>query len=113
LPRHGPRVFRFVAKDGHEVSVNALTARVRTLARKAGVKLTMHTLRKGFGCRYAATESAHVLQRLMRHASISTTMDYYANIDDAIERAVKGRKPAQRNTSRNTGGSELRAAEPA
>jgi integrase len=99
LPRQGRRVFRFRAADGHEITPGAVGCRVRYLARRAGVKLTMHTLRKGFGCRYAATESAHVLQRLMRHSSISTTMAFYANIDDAVERAVKGR----RNTSRNTG----------
>jgi hypothetical protein len=34
--------------------------------------------------------SAHVLQRLMRHSSIKTTMDYYANIDAAVEEAVLG-----------------------
>jgi integrase len=105
LARRGPKVFRFLAPDGHEVTTGALSDRVRRLARKAGLKLTMHTLRKGFGCRYAATESAHVLQRLMRHASIGTTMAYYANIDDAVERAVKCKNhPAGRNTSRNTTG---------
>jgi hypothetical protein len=35
----------------------------------------------------------------MRHASLKTTMDYYANIDTAVEEAVMG---LQRNTSRNT-----------
>ena len=59
----------------------------------------MHALRRGFGCRYAGKVSAHVLQRLMRHASIKTTMDYYANVDAAVEEAVLG---PQRNTLRNT-----------
>jgi integrase len=105
LARRGAKVFRFLARDGHEVTTGALSDRVCRMARKAGVKLTMHTLRKGFGCRYAATESAHVLQRLMRHASIGTTMAYYANIDDAVERAVKGKNHrGGRNTSRNTTG---------
>jgi integrase len=73
---------------------------VRALAARAGVKLTMQTLRKGFGCRYAGKVSAQVLQRLMRHAHISTTMAFYANIDDAVEEAVFG---PGRNTSRNSG----------
>jgi integrase len=106
LPRRGRKVFRFVARDGHRVTADALGWRVRALARKAGVKLTMHTLRKGFGCRYAATESAHVLQRLMRHSSISITMGYYACIDDAVEQAVKGKRAESsplRNTLRKTG----------
>jgi hypothetical protein len=52
------------------------------------------------GCRYASTVLAHVLQRLMRHANINTTMDYYVNIDAAVEEAVLG---PQRKTSRNNG----------
>jgi hypothetical protein len=44
---------------------------------------------------------AQVLQRLMRHASIKMTMDYYANVNDAAIEAVRGRK---RNTSRNRKG---------
>ena len=63
---------------------------VTKLAKKAGVKLTMHTLRKGFGCRYAGKVPAQVLQKLMRHANIRVTMTYYANVDDAVEAAVLG-----------------------
>jgi integrase len=99
LPRQGKRVFRFVAKDEHVVTESAVSARVIRLAKRAGVRLTMHTLRKGFGCRYAGKVPAQVLQRLMRHANIKTTMDYYANIDAAVEEAVLG---PERNTSRNS-----------
>src|SRR5262249_3793143 len=60
------------------------------LAKRAGVKLTSHTLRKGFGCRYAARVPAQVLQKLMRHSSIRVTMDYYANVDDVVEESVLG-----------------------
>src|SRR5262249_52368074 len=77
-------------REGREVKPAAMSDRVVALAKRAGVKLTMHSLRKGFGCRYAGKVSAHVLQRLMRHASIKTTMEYYANIDEAVEEAVKG-----------------------
>jgi integrase len=99
LPRHGRKVFRFVARDGHPVGQKAVGVRVLTLAKAAGVRLCMHSLRKGFGCRYAGKVSAHVLQRLMRHASIKTTMDYYVNIDDAVEEAVLGAKcNGQRNS---------------
>ena len=55
--------------------------------------------RKGFGCHYAAKVSAQVLQKLMRHGDIKTTMAYYANVDDAAEQAVRSRHC---NTSRNT-----------
>jgi integrase len=100
LPRHGPRVFRFISrKTGEPICAEGMSQRIIKLAKKAGVKLSMHTLRKGFGCRYAGKVPAQVLQRLMRHSNIKTTMDYYANIDDAVEEAVLG---AKRNTSRNT-----------
>jgi hypothetical protein len=52
----------------------------------------MKTLRKGFGCYYAQRESAHVLQKLMRHADIKTTLRYYVNFDNAVEAAVQARK---------------------
>jgi integrase len=99
LPRHGKKVFRFVAKDGHPICLNGIGERVIRLAKKAGVRLSMHTLRKGFGCRYAGKVPAQVLQKLMRHANISTTMGFYANVDDAVMEAVLG---PGRNSSRNS-----------
>jgi integrase len=90
LPRHGRRVFRFLDPQGKPVLAEGIGRRVRDLAKRAGVKMTMHTLRKGFGCRYAAKVSAHVLQKLLRHANIKTAMKFYANIDAAVEEAVVG-----------------------
>jgi integrase len=103
LPRQGKRVFRFVdtrkGQLGRVIGAAAVSDRVTRLARRAGVRLTMHTLRKGFGCHYAGKVPAQVLQKLMRHTSIKATMDYYANVDAAVEAAVLG---PQRNSSRNT-----------
>jgi integrase len=100
LPRQGKKVFRFISrKTGEAICTAGLSRRVIVLARKAGVKLTMHSLRKGFGCRYAGKVPAQVLQKLMRHSNIAITMDYYANVDDAVMEAVLG---PQRNSSRNT-----------
>src|SRR5262249_33900103 len=82
---------------GLPLTLNGVSQRIIRLAQKAGVRLTMHSLRKGFGCYYAGKVSAQVLQKLMRHGDIKTTMTYYANVDDAVEAAV-----AQRNSSRNT-----------
>ena len=51
---------------------------VRLLAKRAGVKLSMHRLRKGFGCRVAkqlGRGNAPVLHRLMRHSSMQLTME--------------------------------------
>jgi integrase len=109
LPRQGRKVFRFVSrKTGGPICSAGMSRRIVSLSRNAGVKLTIHSLRKGFGCRYASKGPAQVLQRLMRHSSIKTTMDYYANVDAAVEEAVLG---PQRNTSRNTQDSAADAAE--
>jgi integrase len=54
LPRRGRKVFHFVSKrDGGPLSDSGMSDRVEALARRAGVRLSYHTLRKGFGCRYA------------------------------------------------------------
>ena len=83
---------------GEPLTLSGVSLMITKLAKRAGVKLSMKTLRKGFGSRYAGKVPAQVLQRLMRHANISTTMDFYANIDQDVEDAVLG---AQRNSSRN------------
>jgi len=52
----------------------------------------MNALRRGFGCRYAGRVPARVLRKLMRHRNIKTTMDYYANVNDAVMAAVLGER---------------------
>jgi integrase len=91
LPRKGPHVFPW-----HGISREGAGDKVIALARRAGVPLTMRSLRRGFGCRYAGSVPAQTLQRLMRHSDIKTTLSYYANLDEAAEAAVLG------NSSRNT-----------
>jgi integrase len=91
LPRHGRKVFKFTSRrTGEQLKRSGMSRRIVDLAKRAGVRLTMHSLRRGFGCRYAGKVPAQVLQRLMRHANIKTTMDYYANVDEAVEAAVLG-----------------------
>jgi integrase len=92
LPRQGRRVFRIVeGRTGRPLALSSVGSRVIRLARAAGVKLSMHALRRGFGCRYAGKVPAQVLQQLMRHANIRTTMDYYVNTEQAAMEAVLGR----------------------
>src|ERR671937_539065 len=70
---------------------NGVTNYVRLLARRAGVKLSMHQLRKGFGCRVAkklGKGNAPILHRLMRHSSMQITMVYYASVDDVLHDAI-------------------------
>ncbi len=76
--------------------------RISKMARQAVVRLTMKSLRRGFGCYWAARVPAQVLQKLMRHANIKTTMDYYVNVDDAAVQAIRGREPFIRNSLRNS-----------
>jgi integrase len=58
------------------------------LAKKAGLKITLHDLRRSFGSRYAACVPAQVLQRLMRHADIKTTLQFYVDLDDVLDEAI-------------------------
>jgi integrase len=88
LPEHGARVFDFRGPDGCPIGPTAIGMRVIKLAQLAGVRITMKTLRRGFACYHAARQPAQVLQKLMRHANIATTMAYYSNVDSAVEAAV-------------------------
>jgi integrase len=102
LPRHGKKVFRFVDRRSGKLrnlprSI-IISHRVSKMARQAGVRLTMKSLRRGFGCYWASRVPAQVLQKLMRHANIKTTMDYYVNVDDAAMQAIRGRQPSLRNS---------------
>jgi integrase len=92
LPRSGPKVFPFRSrKGGGPLPRNGITNRVRAMAKQAGVKLCMHKLRKGFGCRAAkqlGKGNAPILHQLMRHSTMQVTMDYYANVDDVLQDAI-------------------------
>jgi integrase len=93
LPRTGPAVFPFRSRRGKgPLTRNGITNRVLDMARRAGVKLSMHKLRKGFGCRVAkqlGKGNAPVLHTLMRHSSMQVTMDYYASVDDGLQDVMR------------------------
>jgi integrase len=99
LPQRKGKVFRYKGRPCHP---RMMQIYIQKIAQKAGVKLTMKSLRRGFGCYWAARVSAQVLQKLMRHSTIALTMTYYANVDDAAMQAVLEREPSLRNTSRNS-----------
>ena len=96
LPRSGRRVFPFRSRrTGGPLTRNGVTNRVLAMAKQAGVKLSMHKLRKGFGCRAAkmlGKGGAAMLHELMRHSSMQVTMDYYASVDDALQDAIRNLK---------------------
>jgi len=61
-----------------------------------------HDLRRSFGTRWAKRVMPAVLQRLMRHAEIATTMKYYVTMDaDEVADQVWGRDWDSGNTSGN------------
>jgi integrase len=92
VPRFaGPQCFRLTGQTGVKVSPSWVSEKIKTMAAAAGVKLTYRSLRRGYGSYYAARVPAQVLQKLMRHANIGMTMRYYANIDTAVEEAVRQR----------------------
>lgn len=65
---------------------------VAKTCRAAGVNATAHDLRRAFGTRWALESKPAVLQRLMRHSSIETTMKYYVQIDaDDITELLYGK----------------------
>jgi integrase len=92
LPRTGPKVFPFRSRrGGGPLTANGISNRILDMAKRAGVKLSMHRLRKGFGCRVAkqlGKGQAPILRELMRHSPMQITMDFYASVDDVLQEAI-------------------------
>lgn len=59
------------------------------VAKAAGLRITLHDLRRSFGSRYASAVPAPVLKRLMRHADIKTTLTFYTDVDDVLDEAIR------------------------
>lgn len=86
--RHG-RVVAPKSYRGEEVSVSTLCKSIAAIGKAAGVVVTTrplkyasaHDLRRSFGTRWAPLVQPAVLQRMMRHSSIATTMAYYVEIN--------------------------------
>ena len=73
-----------------------------------------HDLRRAFGTRWAKRVMPAVLQRLMRHAEIGTTMKYYVTMDaDSVADEVWGKEWGSGNTSSNNRPQAAPAAEAA
>jgi integrase len=93
LPRVGAEVFPFRSRRTVKpLSRRCISNRVLYMAKRAGVKPSMHKRRKGFGCRAAKAlgkGGAAMLHELMRHSSMQTTMDFYASVDDAKQEAIQ------------------------
>lgn len=86
--RHG-HVFVLVNVDGSQPNSDWVSRVVCRIGRKANVVVnkqtgkfaSAHDLRRSFGTRWASRVKPAVLQKLMRHQSINTTMHYYVTLD--------------------------------
>ena len=104
------RVCHLVSKIGKKAGVVVATAERRRKDKKTGkvVPVTVkkfascHDLRRSFGTRWAKRVMPAVLQRLMRHANIATTMKYYVTMDaDTVADELWGRGWDSGNTFGN------------
>ena len=84
-----------LSEDRQPLTRSGVTNRVLALAKKAGVKLALHKLRKGFGCRAAKVfgkTGAVMLHEPVRPSSMQVTMDCYADVDDALRDSIRSVK---------------------
>jgi hypothetical protein len=99
--------------DGHRVGqiVGKISRKANVVVNKTDGKFgSAHDLRRSFGTRWAKRVMPAVLRRLMRHASIQTTMAYYVDLDaaDVADQlwagwgAIGANTPAAGNTVGNT-----------
>ena len=113
------RVFNLVAPStGKPIARNEVGRIVAAIGKKAkvvtnkaeGKFASAHDLRRGFGNRWARRVMPAVLQRLMRHSAIQTTMAYYVDLDAGsvaedlwakFGGAASGNNPGSGNTSGN------------
>lgn len=82
------RVGQIVERVGQKAGVKVgtrLTKRDKTTGKpqEVAVFAGCHSLRRGFGSKWARRVAPSVLKRLMRHASIATTEAYYVHLDAA------------------------------
>ena len=86
------KVFKLTTTRGGESFIPAQVGKIIShIGEAAGVVVnkadgkfaSAHDLRRAFGTRWAKQVSPAVLQRLMRHADIGTTMKYYVHLDAA------------------------------
>jgi integrase len=91
-PERRGRVFKLTGlQTGKPITPKRICRLVSKFGKKAGVVVnkadgkyaSAHDLRRAFGTRWAKRVMPAVLKRLMRHASIETTMSYYVALDSA------------------------------
>lgn len=105
-------VFRTVGLKGRIMGAQQVERVIAQLGKKANVVVadgktaSAHDLRRAFATRWAMRVKPAVLQQMMRHKSIATTMSFYADLDaqdiasEIWDNDADGNRPT--NTSANT-----------
>ena len=111
--RHG-RVFRLnEVETGTPITAHSVGQLVTKIGEKAriivnaveGKTASAHDLRRTFASRWAKRVAPAILQKLMRHASIQTTMGYYVDLDvDEMADELVGQPSGNGGRSGNTSG---------
>lgn len=108
--RHGS-VFKVAGRTtGKQMSLKRIGRTIGTIGEKAGAVVnkeagkfaTAHDLRRSFGSRWARRVAPAILQQLMRHRAIETTMKYYVDLDADDVADVLWRDHGPINKSFNT-----------
>jgi len=134
--RHG-RVFKMPSlRNGEPISITKVTVAIGRIGKAAGVVVathdkqvkdketgkpvtvtvkkfaTAHDLRRAFGTRWAKKVMPAVLQRLMRHRAIGTTMKFYVGIEaDDVAADLWAKDRAESNILGNNRPSEAQAVQ--
>jgi integrase len=101
------RVFKLPTKSFSTAgkTITAIGAKAGVIVDEAsGKTASAHDFRRAFGTRWAKRVMPAVLRRLMRHASVQTTLLYYVDqeADDVAEDVWKAYQDAKSNTSGNS-----------
>lgn len=87
-------------RPGEHITGNSVSTMLSQLLHRAGVPLTAHALRHFFGTEtLRATGNLALTQKLMRHASITSTV-IYTLVEDAERKAAVAALPLPRGSSR-------------
>jgi integrase len=110
--RHG-LVFPLMP-DGKQMSTKGVCKIISAIGKRAKVNVSdtrkvkwasAHDLRRAFGTRWAKRVTTAILQKMMRHESIATTMEFYASLDaDDVGDAISQFRQHIVNTTPSDGG---------
>ncbi|HAT1145402.1 TPA: site-specific integrase [Corynebacterium striatum] len=97
VPR-APEETVFCTREGRPLSSSSLSARFRTVARRAGVGTTFHGLRHFYASVLIESGASVVMvQRALGHASASMTLDVYSHLFPGAGEGLRGMVPQVRD----------------